>query len=529
MPASWSCTVNNASYGFTAASAQHLQMTPDPGHRGRALGRSTAPSPASARSSIPRGVSCRRPSCSVPLSCGAPSGPPTNARGTSGWGTGSPGSCSCFPRSCCSRCPRRRAAARRPAPGCVPEGARALVILPTYDERATIEQVLNGVRAAPQDVDILVVDDSSPDGTARCGPRSDGLADPHIRLGGAPRQVRARRRLPGRLPPWPSRGVRPDRRDGLGPVPRPGGARRASSTAAARRTTSSWARRYVPGRLGVELEPRAGRPVPRRQPVRPPDARDPRCTTPRAATASTAAGLLADLIAGPFASDGYGFQIELVMRAVGPRVRGRRGADHVPRARARAIEDLPAHRRRSAVARHDLGRPRGASTRRALDPELRRRDRPIMYPMRTCPRRPAEVVAAAIDARPCSGRRRRAPASVGRILDDPSEASGAGGAGLVEPANGRRERRLVQQLRIGSAPRRQPGGRRPRARRASPWTRSRWARSSSLRRPPAGSTPSMGGSRGRSGASRRPSPGRPSSRFRVSAVDTNSCIGGVSG
>ena len=46
------------------------------------------------------------------------------------------------------------------------------MILPTYDERATIEQVLKGVLAAPSDVDILVVDDSSPDGTA------DGRARP---------------------------------------------------------------------------------------------------------------------------------------------------------------------------------------------------------------------------------------------------------------------------------------------------------------------------------------------------------------
>jgi apolipoprotein N-acyltransferase len=43
---------------------------------------------------------------------------------------------------------------------------RALVVLPTYDERATIEEVLAGVLATGPNVDALVVDDNSPDGTA---------------------------------------------------------------------------------------------------------------------------------------------------------------------------------------------------------------------------------------------------------------------------------------------------------------------------------------------------------------------------
>jgi apolipoprotein N-acyltransferase len=60
--------------------------------------------------------------------------------------------------------PRRRAPAR-PAPGALPFGFRTLVVLPTYEEKATIKQVVEGVLAAPQQVDVLVVDDSSPDGT----------------------------------------------------------------------------------------------------------------------------------------------------------------------------------------------------------------------------------------------------------------------------------------------------------------------------------------------------------------------------
>ncbi|MGQ0831517.1 MAG: glycosyltransferase [Microthrixaceae bacterium] len=43
---------------------------------------------------------------------------------------------------------------------------RTLVVMPTYEEAANIVEVLTRVRAAAPDVDVLVVDDSSPDGTA---------------------------------------------------------------------------------------------------------------------------------------------------------------------------------------------------------------------------------------------------------------------------------------------------------------------------------------------------------------------------
>jgi len=43
--------------------------------------------------------------------------------------------------------------------------ARVLVVVPTYDERDTIGQVLDAVLAQPLDLEVLVVDDSSPDGT----------------------------------------------------------------------------------------------------------------------------------------------------------------------------------------------------------------------------------------------------------------------------------------------------------------------------------------------------------------------------
>lgn len=43
---------------------------------------------------------------------------------------------------------------------------RALVILPTYNERDNVDAVLRLVRQAAPDADVLVVDDASPDGTA---------------------------------------------------------------------------------------------------------------------------------------------------------------------------------------------------------------------------------------------------------------------------------------------------------------------------------------------------------------------------
>jgi dolichol-phosphate mannosyltransferase len=44
---------------------------------------------------------------------------------------------------------------------------KTLVVLPTYNESATIAEVLRRIRAsATDDVDVLVVDDNSPDGTA---------------------------------------------------------------------------------------------------------------------------------------------------------------------------------------------------------------------------------------------------------------------------------------------------------------------------------------------------------------------------
>ena len=82
--------------------------------------------------------------------------------------------------------PRSRRRPRR-EPGPLPAEPRTLVILPTYNERATIESVLDGLTTTGTQLDILVVDDGSPDGTgAIVRERAD--ADPHIRLVERPRK-----------------------------------------------------------------------------------------------------------------------------------------------------------------------------------------------------------------------------------------------------------------------------------------------------------------------------------------------------
>ncbi|MGZ5305491.1 MAG: apolipoprotein N-acyltransferase [Actinomycetota bacterium] len=84
--------------------------------------------------------------------------------------------------------PRRRSGAR-PAPDPLsPDRRRTLVILPTYEERDTIEWVLARLIALRERVDVLVVDDSSPDGTADLV-RAVAADEPRVRLLERPRKL----------------------------------------------------------------------------------------------------------------------------------------------------------------------------------------------------------------------------------------------------------------------------------------------------------------------------------------------------
>src|SRR4051812_10221799 len=60
-----------------------------------------------------------------------------------------------------------------------PAVSRSLVVLPTYNERENLEAILAAVLLQADDLEVLVVDDNSPDGT---GQIADGLAEQQPRV-----------------------------------------------------------------------------------------------------------------------------------------------------------------------------------------------------------------------------------------------------------------------------------------------------------------------------------------------------------
>ena len=58
-------------------------------------------------------------------------------------------------------------------------GNRTLVVVPTYNERANIAEIIARVLRSAPGIDVLVVDDNSPDGT---GALASALASGHDRI-----------------------------------------------------------------------------------------------------------------------------------------------------------------------------------------------------------------------------------------------------------------------------------------------------------------------------------------------------------
>lgn len=58
---------------------------------------------------------------------------------------------------------------------------RAVMVVPTYNEIDNLAEVVAGIRQAAPDVDVLVVDDNSPDGTGELADRI-AAADPQVRV-----------------------------------------------------------------------------------------------------------------------------------------------------------------------------------------------------------------------------------------------------------------------------------------------------------------------------------------------------------
>lgn len=76
--------------------------------------------------------------------------------------------------------PRGRVRGRREAPP-LGEDPRILVVLPTYNEKDTIGTVLDGLLSLPHRIDVMVVDDGSPDGTGEIV-AARSAEEPRIRL-----------------------------------------------------------------------------------------------------------------------------------------------------------------------------------------------------------------------------------------------------------------------------------------------------------------------------------------------------------
>jgi apolipoprotein N-acyltransferase len=240
----------------------------------------------------------------------------------------------------------RRRAERTPEPL---GGSRTLVILPTFNERATIETVLDGLAALGRDLD----------GRRGASPFAGGSPRPPART---PTQGRARRRLCPRLPTGHRRGLRPRRGDGLGPLAPARGT--AEPPRRDPRPRPRDRQPVHPGGVGHQLERRTGRPVEGGEPLRAllPGLHHARCyeRLPRLPTTRPRAGDRdADLLGRVRLPGGAG------LPSLEPRPCDRRGAHHVPGARARPLQDQPAHRRRGPVAHHPVGtsRPLQAATR----------------------------------------------------------------------------------------------------------------------------------------------------------------------
>jgi dolichol-phosphate mannosyltransferase len=68
-----------------------------------------------------------------------------------------------------------------PQPSADPPAGRAVIIMPTFNERQNLEPVAGRVRAALPEADLLVVDDNSPDGTGEIADKL-AVADQHVQV-----------------------------------------------------------------------------------------------------------------------------------------------------------------------------------------------------------------------------------------------------------------------------------------------------------------------------------------------------------
>ena len=178
-------TTNNASYGFSAASRQHVIMSQ---LRAVENGRWVVHAAVSGISALidPQGRIVSETGLFQPAVLRAPVRASTARTLYTRLGDWVPWLALAFTLGLLVAPRRRRHPAREPGPG--PARPRSLVLLPTYDERATIAQVIEALLALPQALDVLVIDDASPDGTAQVV-RAMAEGHPRVRLVERPRKA----------------------------------------------------------------------------------------------------------------------------------------------------------------------------------------------------------------------------------------------------------------------------------------------------------------------------------------------------
>jgi len=300
--------VNNASYRFTAAAAQHLQMSQ---MRAVETGRWVVDAGVSGLSAFidPEGRALAQTSLFQTAILRGQIVTSTVETPYVRYGDVLPAVCIALVIGAMVLTPRRRPEPR-PAPGPLPSPARALAVLPTYDEAATIEQAVRGAIAVPG-VDVLVVDDSSPDGTGDLV-RAIAAGEPRVRLLSRPaKSGLSSAYLEGfhvAIAEGYDLAIEMDSDLSHDPAELP------SLLEAARSHDLVVGSRYIPGgsvtdwsRARIALS-RAGNVYARLAlgvPIH--DATSGYRVYRR--------GLLEELLRRPFDADGYGFQIELVLRA----------------------------------------------------------------------------------------------------------------------------------------------------------------------------------------------------------------------
>ena len=244
------------------------------------------------------------------------------------------------------------------SPHLVPGLGRVVMVVPTYDEALNLPLLVERLRAAQPDVDLLVVDDNSPDGTGAIADKI-AAADPQVSvLHRTSKEGLGAAYLHGFR-------VALDRGyDVIGEMDADGSHQPEELhrlLAALRDADLVIGSRWVPGGsivnwpLHRQLLSRGGNAYIR--------------TLLGIGVRDATAGFrlfrrttLEQLPLEEIASLGYVFQADLAFRAVRSGTARRRGADRVRRARARRLEDEPAHRQRVVPADHAMGARRAQPT-----------------------------------------------------------------------------------------------------------------------------------------------------------------------